>query len=132
MFCHPGAAYTASKHGLVGLTKNTGAFYGSKGIRCNAIAAGAMATNISATLAEGCNMDGVARMRQTCKSARGISNPFLSFLMLTASSSPDPDIGEDGYCDVNKIAEIALFLCSDAAQVVNGAVWTADGGVSAG
>jgi NAD(P)-dependent dehydrogenase (short-subunit alcohol dehydrogenase family) len=132
MFCHPGAAYTASKHGLVGLTKNTGAFYGSKGIRCNAIAAGAMATNISATLAEGCNMDGVARMRQTCGSARGISDLFLSFLMLTVSSPPDPDIGADGYCDVGKIAEIALFLCSDAAQVVNGAVWTADGGVSAG
>jgi len=104
-----GAAYTASKHGLVGLTKNTGAFYGSKGIRCNAIAAGAMATNISATLAEGCNMDGVARMRQTY-----------------------PDIGEQALCDVTKIAEIALFLCSDAAQVVNGAVWTADGGVTAG
>lgn len=78
LISHPtGAAYTASKHGLVGLTKNTGAFYGSKGIRCNAIAAGAMATNISATLAEGCNMDGVARMRQTCKFIRSISNSFL-------------------------------------------------------
>jgi NAD(P)-dependent dehydrogenase (short-subunit alcohol dehydrogenase family) len=130
-----GAAYTASKHGLIGLTKNTGAFYGSKGIRCNAIAAGAMATNISATLAEGCNMEGIARMRQTCKSARIILNLrlfALGFRKLTAPSSTDPDIGEAAVCDVNKIAEIALFLCSDAAQVVNGAVWTADNGVTAG
>ena len=91
-----------------------------------------MATNISATLTDGCNMDGVARMRQTCKSARGISIPIIFFFKLTMPSSPDPDIGENAYCDVNKIAEIALFLCSDAAQVVNGAVWTADGGVTAG
>jgi len=32
-----GAAYTASKHGLIGLTKNTAAFYGPRGIRCMAI-----------------------------------------------------------------------------------------------
>jgi enoyl-[acyl-carrier-protein] reductase (NADH) len=38
--------------------------------------------------------------------------------------------GED-FCDVTKVAEIVLFLCSDAAQVVNGAVWTADAGVTA-
>jgi len=36
--------------GLIGLMKNTGAFYGSKGIRCNAIMAGAMDTNISDSL----------------------------------------------------------------------------------
>jgi NAD(P)-dependent dehydrogenase (short-subunit alcohol dehydrogenase family) len=93
-----------------------------------------MATNIGATLAEGCNMDGIARMRQTCKFTHGISRCFslACFLELTVPSSTDPDIGESAYCDVNKIAEIALFLCSDAAQVVNGAVWTADGGVTAG
>lgn len=35
-----GIAYTTSKHGLIGLTKSTAAFYRSKGIRCNAICAG--------------------------------------------------------------------------------------------
>jgi enoyl-[acyl-carrier-protein] reductase (NADH) len=43
----------------------------------------------------------------------------------------DPKMSGAEYCDVNKIAEIVLFLCSDAAQVVNGAVWTADAGVTA-
>lgn len=40
-------------------------------------------------------------------------------------------MGQEEVCDINKIAEIVVFLCSDAAQVVNGAVWTADGGVTA-
>ena len=35
-----GAAYTSSKHALVGLTKNIGFMYGTKGIRCNGIAPG--------------------------------------------------------------------------------------------
>jgi NAD(P)-dependent dehydrogenase (short-subunit alcohol dehydrogenase family) len=32
-----GAAYTAAKHGLVGLTRNTAWMYATQGIRCNAI-----------------------------------------------------------------------------------------------
>lgn len=47
---HAGATYTASKHAVVGLTKNTAFMYANKGIRCNAIAPGATATNISASM----------------------------------------------------------------------------------
>lgn len=32
-----GAAYTVSKHAVIGLTKNTGFMYAAKGIRCNAL-----------------------------------------------------------------------------------------------
>ncbi|WP_432329851.1 SDR family NAD(P)-dependent oxidoreductase [Mucilaginibacter sp. P25] len=35
-----GAAYTASKHAIIGLTKNIGYQYADKNIRCNAIAPG--------------------------------------------------------------------------------------------
>ena len=45
-----GAAYTASKHAVVGLTKNTAFMLADKGIRCNGIAPGAVATNISASM----------------------------------------------------------------------------------
>ncbi|GJC80883.1 3-beta-hydroxycholanate 3-dehydrogenase (NAD(+)) 2 [Colletotrichum liriopes] len=41
-----GVAYTVSKHGTVGLTKSTAAFYGPKGIRCLAIMPGPMLTNM--------------------------------------------------------------------------------------
>ncbi len=45
-----GAAYTAAKHGIVGLTKNVGFQYAKSGIRCNAIAPGAVATNIGTSI----------------------------------------------------------------------------------
>ena len=45
-----GAAYTASKHAIVGLTKNVGFQYATQGIRCNAIAPGRVETNIGATI----------------------------------------------------------------------------------
>ncbi|EPZ42264.1 SDR family NAD(P)-dependent oxidoreductase [Alicyclobacillus acidoterrestris] len=41
-----GAAYTASKHAVIGLTKNVGYQYAKLGIRCNAIAPGGVETNI--------------------------------------------------------------------------------------
>jgi len=45
-----GAAYTASKHALVGLTRSTAWMYAKKGIRCNAICPGGTATNIGETM----------------------------------------------------------------------------------
>src|SRR3712207_7406471 len=45
-----GAAYTASKHALVGLTRNTAWMYAKRGIRCNAICPGATITNIGETM----------------------------------------------------------------------------------
>lgn len=41
-----GAAYTASKHGLVGLTLNIAATLGDQGIRSNVICPGSVATNM--------------------------------------------------------------------------------------
>ncbi|KAG2375204.1 hypothetical protein C9374_010208 [Naegleria lovaniensis] len=41
-----GIGYTASKHALIGMTKNVGFHYGDQGIRCNAIAPGSVQTNI--------------------------------------------------------------------------------------
>ncbi|MFN8661931.1 MAG: SDR family oxidoreductase [Thermomicrobiales bacterium] len=45
-----GAAYTVSKHALIGLTRNTALMYARQGIRCNAICPGATATNIAETM----------------------------------------------------------------------------------
>lgn len=43
-----GASYTASKHAIVGLTKNSAVMYGPKGLRFNAVAPGPTITNIEA------------------------------------------------------------------------------------
>ena len=45
-----GVAYAASKHAVVGITQNTAAVYRHDGIRCNAVAPGAVKTNIEAPM----------------------------------------------------------------------------------
>ncbi len=100
-----GAAYTASKHALMGLTKNVGYQYADAGIRCNAIAAGAVETNIGETI------DDPSELGQA-KSFAGISlNPRIA----------QPE----------EIADIALFLATKDSSFVNGTVITADSGWTA-
>lgn len=103
---HAGAAYTASKHAVIGITKNTGFMYAQKGIRCNAIAPGATITNISSTIN---NIDefGASRTKVT----QGV---------IPRTGQPE------------EIAQVALFLASDESSFVNGAVISADGGWTAG
>jgi NAD(P)-dependent dehydrogenase (short-subunit alcohol dehydrogenase family) len=99
-----GAAYTASKHGLVGLTKNIAYQYGLSGIRCNAIAPGGVNTNIT----------------------QGMEVNHFGFDRMNAGTATMPPAAEP----IN-IAEIALFLASDKSGYLNGTVITADGGWTA-
>ena len=100
-----GVAYTASKHAVVGLTKNVGFQYAKLGIRCNAIAPGAVSTNIAASMTKP-NEFGMERAM--------------------AGINLSPRTGE-----AKEIATVALFLASDDASFVNGAILAADGGWSA-
>ncbi|NMA98511.1 MAG: glucose 1-dehydrogenase [Phyllobacteriaceae bacterium] len=102
-----GAAYVSSKHGLLGLTKNIAATYGIHGkIRANAIAPGGVATNIQSTITEPHELG-----------SKAIGS-------IGGGTAP---IGQP-----EEIAEVALFLASDASSFVNGAIITADGGWTAG
>ena len=100
-----GAAYTASKHAVVGLTKSVGFQYATLGIRCNAIAPGAVNTNIGATITAP-NEFGMARAM--------------------AGINLNPRAGES-----EEIAKVALFLASDDSSFVNGSIITADAGWTA-
>jgi len=60
-----GAAYTASKHGLLGLSKNTAFAYADKGIYSVALILGGMNTNISDAMAKGINMDFYQKFQQS-------------------------------------------------------------------
>ncbi|WP_079504720.1 SDR family oxidoreductase [Mesobacillus jeotgali] len=102
---HAGAAYGASKHAVIGLTKNTGFMYAQKGIRCNAIAPGAVETNIGSSM-------------------KNINEFGMSRAGLTHSLTPRAGQPEE-------IAQAALFLASDESSFVNGRVITVDGGWTA-
>lgn len=100
-----GAAYTASKHAVVGFTKNTGYMYATEGIRCNAIAPGGVETNI------GASMQGISQF--------GFGRQQLGMAI-------NPRVGS-----AEEIAKVALFLASDESSFVNGTVITADAGWTA-
>jgi NAD(P)-dependent dehydrogenase (short-subunit alcohol dehydrogenase family) len=99
-----GAAYTAAKHGLIGLTENTAWRYALEGIRCNAIAAGAVQTNIQQSV-------DVSKM-DPGGSAR--ANTYYSLI--------------PAQLEAGDIAKLALFLVSERARYINGATVVADGG----
>ena len=102
--CRAGATYTASKHAVIGLTKNIGFMYAKTGIRCNAIAPGGVNTNIGASMKP---------------------HPF-GFERMGLGAASMPRMGEPG-----EIAELALFLASDKSSFITGSVITADGGWTA-
>jgi len=102
---HAGAAYGASKHAVVGLTKNTGYMYAKEGIRCNAIAPGGVATNITSSITN-FNQFGASRTQS------------VQAIM--------PRVGQP-----DEIAQVALFLASDDSSFINGTVITADAGWTA-
>jgi len=99
-----GAPYTVSKHGLVGLTKSIAAFYGNKGIRCNAMVLGAVNTAIGV----------------------GSSNPNpLGMELLQKGMATLP-----GVADPTQIANLGLFLVSEDSNFVNGSCVFIDNGWS--
>ncbi len=101
--CRAGAAYTTSKHALVGLTKNTAYMYAKKKIRCNVICPGGVETEV---------------MNGQQMSQMGIER-VMSGLDSTLPQGKPKDI-----------ASTVLFLASENAAFMNGAVIVIDGGVS--
>lgn len=103
--CRAGAAYTASKFAVVGLTKNIGFMYAQKGICCNAICPGAVDTNVGTGIQE--------------------PDPF-GIGRATVGVPANPRSGSPA-----EIAATALFLASDEASFVNGVALPVDGGWTA-
>ncbi|VWC05047.1 SDR family NAD(P)-dependent oxidoreductase [Burkholderia lata] len=94
------SAYSASKSGVIGLTKSVAIDYASRGIRVNAVCPGGIAHTAITDRPE--NRDDMARLTQATPMAR---------------------LGEP-----RDIAETVLWLCSPAARFVTGQAIAIDGG----
>jgi NAD(P)-dependent dehydrogenase (short-subunit alcohol dehydrogenase family) len=99
-----GAAYTAAKHGVVGLTRSTAVMYRAQGIRTNAIAPGGTQTGI------------VVDVDPTAHGAAAL-RPYMGAIGRLA--------------DADEQAAAIVFLASDAASNINGVVLPVDNGWSA-
>jgi len=96
------ANYAAAKAGLIGLTKTTARELASRGITCNAIAPGLIATDLTADLPEA--------------AAEAIR-----------TLTPMGNVGS-----VEDVAAAAVYFASDEARYVTGQVLGVDGGMVMG
>jgi len=103
-----GVVYTASKHAVIGITKNTAVTYAPFAIRCNAMVIGAVGdTAIMETI----------DMASADMEALGQYGKWHAITPRSLESV--------------EVANLALFLASDEAKGVNGAVVSVDGGWTA-
>ena len=96
------SAYTAAKHGVVGLTRVAAREYASQGLRVNAICPGTVDTPMF---------------------RRSMSPEVIDNLI---SAAPIGRLAEAG-----EIADIALWLCADAPGFLTGQAIAVDGGMGA-
>ncbi|HZA65667.1 MAG TPA: 3-hydroxybutyrate dehydrogenase [Geminicoccaceae bacterium] len=107
------AAYVAAKHGMVGLTKVVALETAEDNITCNAICPGFART----PLVEG-QIDEQAK-------AHGLPRERVIKEVILASQP------SKRFVEVDELAALALFLCSDAARSITGAALSIDGGWTA-
>lgn len=100
------AAYTASKGGVVLLTRNMAIDYAGDGIRVNCLCPGLIETPMTAVLKD--------------PALSGIHAKFIAQHMLRRPGQPE------------EVASAALFLASDEASFVTGHSLVVDGGFTAG
>jgi NAD(P)-dependent dehydrogenase (short-subunit alcohol dehydrogenase family) len=100
------SSYSASKHGVVGLTKSVALEYAGRGVRVNAVAPGPTETNIQANSRGG--------------SADPSSMPFDTSAMVNVpmGRAAKPE----------EMAGAIAFLCSDDASYITGHTLPVDGG----
>ncbi|KAB8288888.1 SDR family NAD(P)-dependent oxidoreductase [Bifidobacterium avesanii] len=99
-----GAAYTASKHAVVGLTENTAFMYAPNHIRCNVVCPGGVNTEV---------MNGQTEMSQL-----GVGRVMAGLDTSIPSGK------------VEDISSAVLYIASDDAKFMTGATVVIDGGVS--
>jgi NAD(P)-dependent dehydrogenase (short-subunit alcohol dehydrogenase family) len=99
------SAYCAAKHGVVGLTRCAALEYARAGVRVNALCPGPIDSPMGKRIAA--------------------NNPGYKDVLI--AHTPNGRLGRP-----EEVAEAAVWLCSDAASLVNGSILPVDGGIVAG
>ena len=103
------AAYIASKHAVLGLTRTAAVEWGAKGIRVNCINPGPIESRMMASIEEGAAPGAGAK----------VHSGFAETIPMKRYGTPE------------EVAGVVAFLASDDAGFVNGAFYTIDGGLTA-
>ncbi len=107
------SAYVAAKHGLAGLTRTVALEGAPFGVRCNAICPGYVLTPL------------VERQIPDTMKARGLTREqVIQDVLLQAQPTKD-------FVSIDQVAGFCAFLASDAADQINGALLSIDGGWTA-
>jgi NAD(P)-dependent dehydrogenase (short-subunit alcohol dehydrogenase family) len=110
-----GLAYTASKHGIVGLTQRLAVELGPDGITVNAICPGVIRTDLRRTSAEV-----LGEVAPDMQRGVGVSQEWMDRVIpLRRAGLP------------SEVADLAVFLASDRAAYITGQAIAIDGGWSA-
>ncbi|MGY0194886.1 3-hydroxybutyrate dehydrogenase [Leptothrix sp. BB-4] len=107
------SAYVAAKHGVIGLTKATALENATTGVTCNAICPGWVLTPL------------VQKQVDARAAAEGIDNAEATRRLL---GEKQPSLQ---FTTPEELGELAVFLCSAAANNVRGVAWSVDGGWTA-
>lgn len=102
------AAYTASKHAVIGLTKSAAMGYGAEKIRANAVGPAPIDTRMMRSLESG----------MAPGAEEGVKAGIEMQIPLGRYGTPD------------EVAAVIAFLCSEDARFVSGSFYTVDGGMS--
>lgn len=100
------AAYTASKHGVVGLTRWVAKEYGPQGIRINAIAPGVIDTQM------------IKRAEGAIENGEEVFKRLMARLPIQRKGSPE------------EVAKLMMFLLSEDSSFITGAIYSIDGGIN--
>jgi NAD(P)-dependent dehydrogenase (short-subunit alcohol dehydrogenase family) len=125
------SSYSASKHGVVGLTKSVALEYAERGVRVNAIAPGPTDTNIQQSMVrdprDAASMSMLDRLRAAVRLVRIAIRAYRADFDTSAMR----DVPMGRVADPEEMAGAVAFLCSSDASYITGHTLPVDGGQAA-